>query len=259
MKAVRFRLTAAALMATMLSGCAGMYTQNGAPNDPFESVNRKIFAFNDTLDRYALKPVAQGYDAITPQPVQEGVSNFFGNLSEVGNMANGVLQGNPKILGISLSRFLLNTTLGLGGFLDPATQLGVEARHEDVGKTLAAWGVRSGPFLMLPILGPSSLRDTSGKPGDWYLSPTGRIHDDYTRWSLRGLDTVNWRASVLDQEKLLQGDRYTLLRDAWMQRRQFEIDGGQTRQDPFASGDFDYDEPQAPAMPSATPAGAPTR
>ena len=245
MKAAGLKFTMAAVLATTLSGCAGMYTQDGAPNDPFEPVNRKVFAFNDALDQYALRPVAKGYNAVTPQPVQDGVSNFFGNLGEVGNMANGVLQGNPKILGISLSRFVINTTLGLGGFLDPATQLGLEARHEDVGKTLAAWGFRSGPFLMLPILGPSTLRDTAGKPGDWYLSPTHQIHDDYTRWGLYGLNTINWRASMLEQEKLIQGDRYTLLRDAWMQRRQFEIDGGQTKSDPFASGDFEYDEPSS--------------
>ena len=254
MKVASISLTAV-LMAAALSGCAGMYTKDGAPNDPFESVNRKVFAFNDTLDHYALKPIAQGYDAITPQPVQDGVSNFFGNLGEVGNIANGVLQGNPKIVSISLSRFIINTTLGLGGILDPATQLGIASRHEDVGKTLAAWGVRSGPFLMLPILGPSTLRDTAGKPGDWYLSPTRHIHDDYVRWGLYGVNMVNWRASLLAQEKLLQGDRYTLLRDAWMQRRQFEIDGNQTRQDPFASGDFDYDAPPAPAA-APTPSRA---
>ncbi|WP_027351489.1 MlaA family lipoprotein [Halotalea alkalilenta] len=244
------RLALAAAATAALSGCAGMYTQDGTPNDPWEGFNRGVFRFNDTLDRYALRPVAQGYDAVTPQPVQDGVGNFFSNLSEVGNMANGVLQGNPAIFGASLGRFLINTTLGLGGFLDPATGLGIEQRDEDFGKTFAAWGANSGPFVMLPLLGPSTVRDTAGLPGDWYVSVTRHIEDNYVRWGLRFIDVVNTRAGYLDQEQLIHGDRYTFIRDAWMQRRQFEIDGGQGA-DPFASGDFDYQEPEpAPDTPS---------
>lgn len=241
MKSV-FKITVASTLLATLAGCADMYTKDGTPNDPLESVNRKVFIVNDTLDHYALKPAAEGYTAITSEPVREGVGNFFGNIGEVGNFANGVLQGNPLIAGASLSRFLINTTLGLGGILDPATSLGIERRSEDVGKTFAAWGARSGPFLMLPLLGPSTLRDTAGMPFDWYLDPVRQIDDNYKRWGLRFIDLLNIRSGLLDKEKLLQGDRYTLLRDAWMQSRQYQIKGPQAG-DPFAVGDFDYDEP----------------
>lgn len=240
MKSV-FKITMVSTLLATLVGCADMYTKDGTPNDPWESVNRKVFVVNDTLDHYALKPAAEGYTAVTPTPIREGVGNFFGNLGEVGNFTNGIFQGNPLIAGTSLTRLLINTTLGLGGILDPATSLGIERRSEDFGKTFAAWGAKSGPFIMLPLLGPSTLRDTAGKPLDWQLDPVREIDNNYQYWGLRFLNLVNVRSGFLEQEKLMQGDRYTLLRDAWMQTRQFEIHGPQAG-DPFATGNFDYDE-----------------
>lgn len=260
MKALR-NCVLTATAAALLSGCSGMYTKDGTPNDPWEGFNRGVFTFNDTLDHYALRPVAQGYQSVTPEPVRDSVSHFFSNLGDVRNTFNGVLQGNPVIAGTSLSRFVINTTLGIGGLLDPATQLGLGQRKEDMGKTLAAWGFKSGPFLMLPLLGPSTLRDTAGLPVDWYTSVTSHIDNNYARWGLRFVDVVQLRASLLDQEKLMKGDRYTFIRDAWMQHRQFEIDGGKVTQDPFASGDIDLDAPdsQEPAGKNAAPnATAPT-
>ncbi|WP_025732742.1 MlaA family lipoprotein [Carnimonas nigrificans] len=245
MKGLR-NISAAAATAVALSGCAGMYTQDGQPNDPWEGFNRGVFAFNDTLDHYAFRPVARGYDAVTPDPVQDGVRNFFGNIGDVGTTVNGVLQGNPMIVGTSLSRVLLNTTLGIGGLLDPASRLGIEKRHEDFGKTFAAWGFKSGPFMMLPLLGPSTVRDTMGLPGDWFSDAVTYIDNSYARWGLRAVDLVQVRADLLDQEKLMQnGDRYTFIRDAWMQRRQFEIDGNKVTNDPFAAG-ADSDDFSAP-------------
>ncbi|MGJ8514378.1 MlaA family lipoprotein [Carnimonas bestiolae] len=257
MKGIR-NISAAAAAAVALSGCAGMYTKDGQPNDPWEGFNRGVFAFNDTIDHYALRPVAQGYDTVTPEPVQDGVRNFFGNLGDVRATVNGVLQGNPLIVGTSLSRVLLNTTLGLGGILDPASRLGIDKRQEDFGKTFAAWGFKSGPFLMLPLIGPSTVRDTIGLPGDWYSDAVTYIDNSYARWGLRAVDLMQVRSDLLDQEKLIQnGDRYTFIRDAWMQRRQFEIDGNKVTSDPFAAGadSDDFSEPEATGNDAAAGSG----
>lgn len=256
MKAVR-SMTCAVTAAVALSGCAGMYTQNGTPNDPWEGFNRGVFAFNDTLDHYALRPVAQGYDAVTPHPVQEGVTNFFNNLSEVDTAVNGVLQGNPLIFGRAVSRLLINSTLGIGGLLDPAGDMGIKRQQEDFGKTFAAWGFKSGPFLMLPLLGPSTVRDTVGMPGDWYADPVSYVDNNYAEWGFYFVDVVQMRAQLLSKEKLMQsGDRYTFIRDAWMQRRQFEIDGNKVTNDPFASGAGDFGSDDANSAPAANDSNA---
>ncbi|WP_106478569.1 MlaA family lipoprotein [Phytohalomonas tamaricis] len=231
-------LAAATAAAVSLTGCAGTQTQDANPNDPWEGFNRGVFAFNDTLDHYALKPVAEGYDYVTPEPVQTGVGNFFNNLGEVSNTLNSVLQWKWTNAGISTSRFVINTVLGLGGVLDPAGRMGLERHDEDFGQTLATWGVGQGPFVMLPLLGPSTVRDTAGFPVDWYSDPVAYVKDDTTRWGVRAVHLVNTRAALLEQEKLMQGDRYSFIRDTYLQRRQFLIDDGKPGKDPFASGDF---------------------
>ncbi|RKQ96399.1 phospholipid-binding lipoprotein MlaA [Kushneria sinocarnis] len=235
---------AGTLVATsMLAGCAGNQTQgSGNPADPWEGFNRGVFAFNDTLDRYALKPVAQGYDYVTPTPVQQGVGNFFGNLGDVGNTFNSLLQGKLTNAGTSTARFLLNSTLGLGGLLDPASRMGIERHEEDFGQTLASWGVGQGPYLVLPFLGPSTVRATAGLPVDWYSDPVTYLEDDKVRWGLRGLDLIDTRAGYLDQEQLIHGDRYSFIRDTYLQRRQYLLNDGRPGQDPFAEGDIDFDD-----------------
>lgn len=231
----------AAVAGATLAGCASQGAAPANPQDPWEGFNRKVFAFNQVLDRYAIKPAAQGYDFVTPQPVQNGVTNFFSNLGELRTILNSGLQWKWGNAGVATGRFLMNTTLGLGGFLDPATDMGLTEHEEDFGQTLAVWGVAEGPYVVLPLLGGRTLRHAGGLPADWYADPVTYVEEDSTRYGIRALDVVNYRASVLDQEKLIQGDRYSFLRDTYLQQRRFEINDGKTGKDPFANDDFDYD------------------
>lgn len=226
----------------MLGGCASQSQQDVNPVDPWEPFNRRVFVFNDALDRYALKPIAQGYDTVTPEPVQTGVGNFFSNLGEIRTMINSALQWKWANAGISSGRFLLNTTLGLGGVLDPATELGWTAHEEDFGQTLAVWGVGEGPFVVLPVLGGRTLRHAGGLPADWYTDPVTYVEEDTVRYGARFLELVNYRASVLDEEALIRGDRYSFLRDTYLQQRRFEVNDGNMGDDPFANDDFDFDD-----------------
>ena len=205
--------------------------------DPYESVNRRVFAFNEFMDRWVLKPVAKGYRWVTPGFVDRGVTNFFSNLGELRNLLNSSLQGDFRQAGRSTGRFLTNTTIGLGGFVDVASEFGLEYRREDFGQTLAVWGSGSGPYIVLPFMGGSSLRDVFGSVPDIYTSPITYMDDVAWRNSLRALDLVDTRADLIDSEALLSGDRYSFLRDVYLQRREAAISNGV----PAASGD-DFDE-----------------
>ncbi|MFA0812506.1 MlaA family lipoprotein [Microbulbifer epialgicus] len=196
--------------------------------DPWEGFNRAVFSFNDGADRYVLKPAAVSYRQITPIFMQYGVSNFFSNLGEVTNTLNGVLQGNWGQAGNDAGRLLINTTIGIGGLFDVAKHMGLEKGDgEDFGQTLAVWGVPSGPYLVLPLLGPSTLRDTPARVVDFYTNPLTYVDHTPTRYALKATDIVQSRASLLKAESLLQGDRYVLLRDAYLQRRDFLIVDGE--------------------------------
>ncbi|WP_444945672.1 VacJ family lipoprotein [Microbulbifer sp. VTAC004] len=196
--------------------------------DPWEGFNRAVFSFNDGADRYVLKPAAVSYRQITPIFVQHGVSNFFSNLGEVTNTFNGVLQGKWGQAGNDAGRLLINTTIGLAGLFDVAKHMGLEKGDgEDFGQTLAVWGVPSGPYLVLPLLGPSTVRDTPARVVDYYTNPLTYVEHDPTRYTLRATDIIQSRASLLQAESLLQGDRYVLLRDAYLQRRDFLIVDGE--------------------------------
>jgi len=237
------RALVALAMLVMLAGCAGrVAVEDRHPDDPWEGFNRGVFAFNDTLDRAVLKPVARGYRWATPQPVQTGVGNFFSNLGEIRTTLNSLLQGKPGNAGRSTSRFLLNTTVGIAGLWDVATPMGITAEREDFGQTLGVWGVGEGPYLVLPLLGPSTVRDTGGLPLDMVTYPVYYVENDKVRYGLTALRIVDVRAGLLDQEELIQGDRYTFIRDAYLQRRRFEVSDGELGDDPFASEDFDFDE-----------------
>ncbi|MBV7538133.1 VacJ family lipoprotein [Duganella sp. sic0402] len=217
-----FRQAALALGVTvMLAGCAGPN-----PRDPYESYNRAMFNFNDTVDTYALKPVATGYKNVTPQFVQTGVSNFFGNLGDAWTAINQLLQGNGEAGMSDVSRFALNSTLGVLGLFDIASEAGLPKHKEDFGQTLGVWGVQSGPYLVLPLLGPSTVRDTVALPAD--------IAGDIWRYkdpvNVRNIGTVvrvvDTRASLLDASSLLEDaalDRYEFLRDGYMQRRESQV------------------------------------
>lgn len=233
------------LVVTLLAtgGCAStQMAEDTHPEDPWEGFNRKVFAFNDVVDRYTLKPVARGYRTITPEPVQTGVGNFFSNLGEIRTAINSVLQGKPGNAGLATSRFLINSTVGIGGLLDYATLMEITADDEDFGQTLAVWGWEDSRYLVLPLLGPSTLRDTTGLPADMAAYPVTYVEDDTVRVSLMALNLVDVRSGLLDQEELIRGDRYRFIRDAFLQSRQFDVSDGELGDDPFAADAFDFDD-----------------
>lgn len=200
-------------------------------DDPWESVNRKIFRFNDTVDTYALKPLAQGYQAVTPQFLEDGVHNVFGNIGDVGNLANDLLQGKFHDAGVDTSRLIFNTTFGLLGFFDVARHMGLRKNDEDFGQTMGAWGLQSGPYVVLPFLGPSTVRDTFGLLPDSQLAPYPYIDHVPTRNLTRAVDVVDTRASLLSAEKLISGDKYIFIRNAYLQNREFKVQDGQVEDD----------------------------
>lgn len=194
--------------------------------DPWEPMNRKIYAFNDFADRWVLVPVAKGYQWVTPDPVETGISNAYSNLFEITNIANDLLQ-LKFIQAISDSgRFLVNTTLGLFGFIDVASRLGMEKHQEDFGQTLGYWGAPSGPFLVVPLFGPRTIRSGVGSLVDTYTDPVWYIEDSTTQYSILGLRYVSDRAGLIQAEELISGDRYTFIRDAYLQRREFLVKDG---------------------------------
>lgn len=203
----------------------------GSEADPWEGFNRAIFSFNDTLDRYILKPVAKGYVAITPGFMQTGISNFFNNTGEVATLVNDLLQGKFKQAGLDSTRLLVNTTVGLVGFVDVGSRIGLERHDEDFGQTFGYWGMGSGPYVMLPFFGPSTVRDAAGLVPDYFISPLDSIDDDPVRYSIRGLQAVDARAGLLEAEKLIAGDRYTFIREAYLQRRAFLVRDGAIEDD----------------------------
>ncbi|WP_075879626.1 MlaA family lipoprotein [Vreelandella massiliensis] len=230
-------------LTVFLAGCASSQTaETRHPDDPWEGFNRRVFVFNDVLDRYALKPVARGYRFVTPDPVETSVGNFFSNLGEARTVINSLLQGKGRNASLSTSRFIINSTVGVGGLFDVASRMDITGDEEDFGQTLAVWGWDESRYLVLPLLGPSTLRDTTGLPADRAADPLTYLDDETTEIALTVLDVVDTRAGLLDQEELIQGDRYRFIRDAFLQRRQFEISDGEIGEDPFAADDFGFDD-----------------
>lgn len=206
--------------AALLAGCAS--TQATHPQDPFEGYNRAMTSFNDSVDQAVLRPIATTYQSVTPQPVRTGVSNFFGNIGDLWSMVNHGLQGNGEKTYTHMVRFTTNTVLGLGGLLDIATEMQVERNKQDFGLTLASWGVKPGPYLVLPFFGPSTVRDTLALPIDWQGYVLADLKPVSHRNSLMGLSLVSKRASLLDATDTLDAaalDRYTLIRDFYLKQR----------------------------------------
>lgn len=206
----------------LLAGCAAPQNQR----DPFEKFNRAMFSFNDAVDRTALKPAATAYREHTPGFFQTGVNNFFGNLSDVWSSANNFLQGKGQDGLNDFTRVALNSTFGLLGVLDIATPAGLRKHNEDLGQTLGYWGMPSGPYLMLPLLGPSTVRDTAALPGDFWGDPWS--HKEPVGWRNVGVGgrAVDQRATVLDASNLLEEaalDRYEFIRDGYLQRRDSRV------------------------------------
>jgi len=208
-------------------------------NDPLEKVNRTFFNINEKVDEVALKPIALTYSK-TPDPIKNGITNFFRNLKEIDNTLNQVLQGKPKYAANDLSRFLINSTLGLGGILDPASSMGLERHDEDFGQTLGLWGVSPGPYLMVPFLGPSSTRDLLSRPISSFLEVTFHMDDSNVRLSLSALDAIETRERLLEVESLLSGDKYNFVRDSYLQSREYEIKDGLNVEDAFTDDMDDF-------------------
>ena len=200
-------------------------------DDPLESVNRKIFAFNDVLDTYALKPVAQTYQRLTPEPLQNMVDNFFANLGEFRNIASSGLQLHGDDALTSSGRLLINSTFGILGLIDVATPLGLDRRYSDFGLAFAHWGIPSGPYLVLPLLGPATLRSGIGRIPNTLVNPVTYYNDDANSILIGGVDVINRRTQLLSAEGLIIGERYSFIRDSYLQRREFLITGQQPEDD----------------------------
>ena len=244
------KIVGALALVTMLTGCA---TTSGNPQDPFEGFNRTMFRFNDAVDETVLKPVATGYQKVTPSFVQAAIGNFFGNLGDVWTSVNNFLQGNVHD-GISdAMRVAVNTTMGLGGILDIASEAGMSKHKEDFGQTLGVWGVPSGPYLVLPLIGSSTIRDTAALPADFAGDPWLYTNSVSVRNTGTAVRIVDERAALLGASNLLDDvalDKYAFVRDAWLQRRQSLIGGGESRPsyyDDFEEGELDALTEPAPS------------
>ena len=196
--------------------------------DPFEGVNRVFYELNfNLLDPVIIKPIAIIYDDLTPKPIRQGFRNFFSNLDEVPSLVNNVLQGKFGQAANNAERFLMNTTLGLGGFLDIAKRAGLQsAEDEDFGQTLAVWGVPDGPYLMLPFFGPSTLRDAPSNFVDSLLDPFSYNDSLSVRAVIKGIDLISLRADLLGIDDVISGDEYLFIRDVYLQNREYVISDG---------------------------------
>ena len=231
---LRFRLPRLAVLcgALLLAGCAASPYE-----DRFEHINRPIRSFNDGLDRVVTRPLAQGYVAITPEIVRDGISNFFVNLRYPLVPVNQLLQGKPGLAASDTGRFLVNSTLGVAGIFDPATGMGLPRHQEDFGQTFGVWGFPMGDYIVLPLWGGVTTRELIGNVFGVYMYAPTYLNAAGHRAAVVGLDLVNVRSQLLGSEDLITGDRYIFLRDSWLQRREFLTNDGRI-EDPFLDDDF---------------------
>ena len=220
--------------------------------DPWEPLNRRVHRFNNAVDRRIAKPLAQAYVKVVPRPVRLGVSNFFSNLGQPVSALNALLQGKPKVAAQAIGRFALNTTLGVGGLFDPATDAHLPNHSEDFGQTLGIWGWKRSRYVELPLFGPRTVRDVFGLVGDAPLSPLRQVQPDPDRIFLQGLQLVDVRTQLFSVDRMREGaaDDYTLVRDAWLQRRRYQIYGDRLHKRDDSLPDYlreDQDNPTVPA------------
>ena len=231
----------ALLLCLLLSACAGTQNRHTDPeNDPWEGFNRKMYAFNDGLDK-VVRPVAVGYDKVMPDPLQRGVGNFFRNLDAPVTFVSSILQGKFAQSADVFGRFLVNTTIGLLGFFDVASKAGIPFYNEDLGQTLATWGYKDSNYLVLPFFGPSTLRDGAGRLTDSFIHPVGRAIHGRGEWGYYIIRGIDQRSRYLDQDAELEAayDPYVLMRDVWLQNREFQIYDGDP---PMADYDLFLDD-----------------
>jgi len=208
-------------------------------NDPFEDLNRLSFEFNESIDANILKPIAQSYSK-SPRFLKKGVTNFFDNLEEVDTTVNQLLQGKIGYAANDLTRFIINSTIGLGGIFDVATPLGLKRHEEDFSQTLALWGVPSGPYIMLPLLGPSSVRDVFSRPVSSLLSVTFHMTESDVNIALKAVDALETRERLLEIESLIYGDRYDFVKDSYVQYMIYEVSDGENVIDEFVDDMDDF-------------------
>lgn len=212
--------------------------------DPWEPFNRGVHEFNLKVDDYVARPLATAYRAVTPQPVRKGVGNFFSNIQQPVTAVHLMLQGRPKQAGSALLRFTMNATLGLAGFLDPATEIGLRQYSEDFGQTLGVWGWTDSRYLVLPLMGASTLRDGFGKVGDAPLNPLRQVEPERDRFLIQGVGLVDLRAMLMDLGELEAGagDSYTLFRDTYLQRRRYQISADEDQLPDYLLDDDLYED-----------------
>jgi len=222
-----------------------------ASYDPWEKLNRKTHAFNNVVDRNIARPLALGYVKVVPRPVRLGVSNFFNNLGQPLSAINALLQGKPKQAGQSLGRFLLNSTLGIGGIFDPATDANLPNKSEDFGQTLGVWGWKRSRYVELPLFGPRTVRDVFGLLGDTPVGPIRAISDEKARFFLQGLSLVDVRTQLLSVDSLREGavDEYALFRDSWLQRRNYQIGADRKQHEDTDLPAYLLEEEENPTVP----------
>tara|TARA_B100000073_G_scaffold120614_1_gene97902 strand:- start:194 stop:901 length:708 start_codon:yes stop_codon:yes gene_type:complete len=202
--------------------------------DPFEDINRVVFNISDSLDEAILRPTAEIYSEYTPLFVKDSVTNFFSNIAEIDTVINQLLQGKPKLAAQDSLRFLINTTIGVGGIFDVASRMGFERHDEDFGQTLGYWGIDSGPYVFIPFVGPSTVRDVFGIPLSWYVSGSFAIEDDKTKIVFSFLDVIETRERILAAENLIIGDKYEFVKDVFLQSREHSVQDGEV-EDEFLS------------------------
>ena len=247
----RWQASLLAFLSLTICACSTTGSRTSDARDPLEPINRVAHQFNEDLDRALLRPVARGYHRIVPEPVQIGVSNVFFNAKYPVTMVNNALQGKFVPAFSDLGRITLNTTLGLGGLFDPATAAGLERYDEDFGQTLGAWGVPSGIYVVVPFLGPYTLRDGIGSIVDDFAEPRSYLEDDSTRYGLWAGDKFDRRVRLLDADAVLDrtGDSYAFIRSAYLQRREFLVKDGVTSGDDLEAEpekELEEDLPQNP-------------
>ena len=254
------RVIGSALAAALLAGCASVPNRLSDPRDPLEPVNRAVFRFNTDFDKAFMVPLAKGYKAITPEVVNRGITNMFANVDDVTSLVNNILQFKILRAGSDVGRIVLNSTVGVLGFLDVATNVGLTSYKEDFGQTLGYWGIPPGAYVMLPIFGPSDLRDTVGFAGDLVTDPFFSIKTGKVYWGVGALRMVDFRADRLGAGEILEDaalDPYVFLRDAYLQRRQNLVYDGnppeaQDQGDIWSDVDFKDGSKSAPGKPAAS-------
>ena len=239
------RLTSLIFFLIIISGCASKQTiEQGDVLDPFEPVNRTIFRFNEFADKYVARPVAKGYQFVFPSIIRTGVNNFFDNISYPVDILNAALQGKFKQAGLDTSRLIINSTIGVLGFMDPATDVGLAKNHEDFGQTFGVWGIPEGPYIMVPFFGPRTIRSGAGDLAGLYVNPQFWLFSSSVQTKLNIVWLIHERSTLIgiDEEVQRAFDRYAFVRDAYRQNRQYLLYDGNPPEVPFDFDDEEFDE-----------------